>query len=106
MSRLVPHSCRHSASMPQTLRYSGLQDTGPNMRICGRHIVLLTLATLALAACGGGESAGAGGGNLPPVIQGTPATTLTAGTPYSFTPQAADPNGDAITFSATNVPAW
>ncbi len=76
------------------------------MRICGRHIVLLALATLALSACGGSGDAGAGGGNLPPVIQGTPATTLTAGTPYSFTPQAADPNGDPITFSATGVPAW
>lgn len=77
------------------------------MRICGRHIALLAVATLTLAACGGGSGeAGAGGGNLPPVIQGTPATTLTAGTPYSFTPQAADPNGDAITFSATNVPTW
>lgn len=77
------------------------------MRICGRHIVLLAMASLALAACGGGgEDAGAGGGNLPPVIQGTPATTLKAGTSYSFTPQAADPNGDAITFSITNKPAW
>jgi len=76
------------------------------MRICGRHIVLLALSTLALAACGGGEDAGAGGGNLPPVIQGTPPTKLTAGTAYSFTPQAADPNGDAMTFSATGVPSW
>jgi hypothetical protein len=76
------------------------------MRICGKHIVLLAIATLSLAACGGGGDAGAGGGNLPPVIQGTPATTLKAGTPYSFTPQAADPNGDPLTFTATNVPAW
>ena len=76
------------------------------MRIRGRHIVLLALSTLALAACGGGEDAGAGGGNLPPVIQGTPPTKLTAGTAYSFTPQAADPNGDAMTFSATGVPSW
>jgi hypothetical protein len=43
---------------------------------------------------------------LPPIIQGSPATTAVAGTQYSFSPQAADPDGDALTFSATGVPAW
>jgi hypothetical protein len=78
------------------------------MRICGSHIVLLALTTLTLAACGDDEefNGSNGGANLPPIIAGTPITTLSAGTAYSFTPTAADPDGDAITFRATNVPGW
>ncbi len=77
------------------------------MRNCGRHLVLVALASTILVACGGGESEGAGGmGNLPPIIQGTPVTTLSAGSAYSFVPSAADPDGDPLTFIATGVPAW
>jgi hypothetical protein len=79
------------------------------MRTSGIHIVLLAMLTLTLAACGGGEESAAnapGGNNLPPIIAGTPVTTLAAGSFYSFTPAAGDPDGDALTFSATNVPAW
>jgi len=76
------------------------------MRNCGRHIVLLAISTLALAACGDEEADGGGFANLPPVITGSPITTLSAGSSYSFTPTASDPNGDAITFRATNVPSW
>ena len=76
------------------------------MRNCGRHIVLLAITTLGLAACGDEKADGSGFANLPPVITGTPITTLSAGTPYSFTPTASDPNGDAIVFRATNVPSW
>ncbi len=79
------------------------------MRNCGKHIVLLAMMTLALAACGGGEESATGspgGSNLAPIIAGTPVTTLAAGSLYSFTPAAGDPDGDALTFSASNVPAW
>jgi hypothetical protein len=81
------------------------------MRNCGKHIVLLATMTLALSACGGGSEEGSlsgtpGSGNLAPIIAGTPVTTVSAGTPYSFTPTAGDPDGDTLTFSATNVPAW
>ena len=79
------------------------------MRNCGRHIVLLAMLTLTLAACGGGEESAAntpGGNNLPPIIAGTPVTTLAAGSFYSFTPTAGDPDGDLLTFNATNVPTW
>ncbi|MEO8019979.1 MAG: putative Ig domain-containing protein [Pseudomonadota bacterium] len=83
-----------------------------NMRICGKHIAILALSALTLAACGGGEEAlDAVGGradpsNLPPIVAGTPITSVAAGSLYSFTPTAADPEGDPLTFSATNVPAW
>jgi len=41
-----------------------------------------------------------------PTIAGTPATTVIAGTPYSFTPLATDPDGNALTFSIANAPPW
>jgi len=44
--------------------------------------------------------------NQPPVISGTPATSVTAGSAYSFTPSASDPDGDTLTFSASNLPTW
>jgi len=44
--------------------------------------------------------------NNAPTITGNPATTVIAGTPYSFTPAAADPNGNALTFSIVNAPSW
>ena len=79
------------------------------MRNCGKHFLLLALTTVVLAACGDGEgsvSGEPGGNNLPPIIAGSPVTTLAAGSFYSFTPTAGDPDGDALTFNATNVPSW
>ncbi len=42
----------------------------------------------------------------PPSITGTPATTVVVGAKYSFQPSASDTDGDALTFSIANVPAW
>jgi hypothetical protein len=44
--------------------------------------------------------------NNPPEISGTPAATVQAGQPYSFTPTARDADNDFLEFSATNLPAW
>jgi len=44
--------------------------------------------------------------NQPPTISGNPATSVAAATAYSFTPSASDPDGDNLTFSASNLPAW
>ena len=77
------------------------------MRICGRHIVFVAAISFALTGCGGtGSDEESGTTNLPPIIAGTPATTLSAGSFFSFTPTAADPDGDSLSFTATNVPAW
>jgi hypothetical protein len=46
------------------------------------------------------------GANRPPVISGTPPTSVTQGTAYSFQPTASDPDGNALTFSITNRPSW
>jgi hypothetical protein len=44
--------------------------------------------------------------NLSPTILGNPAIEVTAGQRYLFSPQAADPDGDVLTFSINNLPAW
>jgi large repetitive protein len=44
--------------------------------------------------------------NDAPVISGMPATSLDQDTPYLFTPTASDLDGDDLTFSMANQPAW
>ena len=44
--------------------------------------------------------------NRSPVISGTPGASATVGQPYSFTPTASDPDGQALTFSIANRPSW
>jgi hypothetical protein len=52
------------------------------------------------------SGSGGSGGNSPPVISGTPPTSVRTGAAYSFTPTASDPNGNALTFSIQNRPSW
>lgn len=88
----------------------------------------VTLSALALSACGGG---GDGGGstqspqstgtvtqsaptpapapaptNHAPSISGNAPTIVNAAMSYSFVPQASDPEGNPLTFSIQNKPAW
>jgi hypothetical protein len=42
----------------------------------------------------------------PPTISGTPATQVTAGQLYSFTPTASGPTGMTLSFSVQNLPSW
>ena len=44
--------------------------------------------------------------NSPPTISGTPRASVLAGQSYSFQPSASDINGDNLTFSISNRPAW
>lgn len=44
--------------------------------------------------------------NRAPTISGSPARSVVAGSAYAFTPRASDPNGDRLTFSISNRPAW
>jgi len=44
--------------------------------------------------------------NSAPKISGSPLTSITAGSAYSFTPTASDANGDPLTFSIANKPVW
>ncbi len=45
-------------------------------------------------------------GNASPTIGGAPAASVAVGNSYSFTPTAADADGDPLTFSIQNQPAW
>jgi hypothetical protein len=47
-----------------------------------------------------------GSGGDTPNISGTPPTSIVAGNEYAFTPSASDPEGSALTFAVTNLPAW
>ena len=52
---------------------------------------------------------GSGGGgtiNLPPTIAGTAAPSAPVGQHYAFTPTAADPNNDTLSFNVSGKPAW
>lgn len=44
--------------------------------------------------------------NDAPTISGTPMTSVTAGSPYSFQPIAMDVDGDNLSFSIANRPPW
>jgi hypothetical protein len=44
--------------------------------------------------------------NRAPTISGAPASSITTGQTYSFQPTASDPDGQTLTFSITNRPAW
>ena len=44
--------------------------------------------------------------NRAPTISGTPPTSVTAGTAYSFTPSAADPDNDTLGYTIANRPSW
>ncbi len=89
----------------------------------GRFVALAALSAL-LQACGGGPATTANAVADPPVgsspppasgsppvnhaptIAGTPGPQVQAGTAYTFTPQASDADGDTLTFSIANKPAW
>lgn len=73
---------------------------------------VIVAATLASGCGGGGGGKSAApsnpgnGGNGAPTIQGQPGSSVVAGQAYSFQPSASDPNGDTLTFSSANLPAW
>lgn len=71
------------------------------------------LMSLFLVACGGGGSgesvpAATAGTTVvnPPVISGAPATSVTQNVTYGFLPTANDADGDNLTFTIVNQPAW
>lgn len=49
---------------------------------------------------------GGGSANSAPSIEGTPNTSVTAGSAYNFQPGASDSDGDTLTFSILNKPGW
>jgi hypothetical protein len=81
-----------------------------------RHLLLVLVVSL-LGACSWGNEAAKTSASQPtgnsaptvnkaPVISGTPPTAVQVQVAYSFTPTASDPDGDALTFTIANKPAW
>jgi len=65
------------------------------------------LLSTALVSCGGGsDSHSPSTTNRPPTLTGTPSTTATVGSPYSFQPAGDDANGDTLTYSIVGKPSW
>lgn len=52
------------------------------------------------------QNTSSGSPNPPPVISGSPSTSITVGSSYWFQPAASDPNGNTLTFSILNKPSW
>ncbi len=91
-------------------------------RHLGNKVLCLSAlcAALLLAGCGGevnvqptaaaepgaGTPSGNGTSNSAPKISGVPATAAIAGTPYIFQPTTSDSDGDRLSFTVTNAPAW
>jgi Putative Ig domain len=61
---------------------------------CAAMLAAFSFATSAQAA------------NVGPTISGTPPTTATVGSPYTFTPNAYDADGDKLYFDVRNKPSW
>jgi hypothetical protein len=71
---------------------------------------LLTVLSVLLVACSGEKSYPTGetseNTNAAPTIGGTPATEITVGALYSFTPSADDADGDSLSFTIAHKPGW
>lgn len=65
-----------------------------------------SLTPFAITVSGGSTTTSSPPPNTPPTISGAPATSATAGAAYRFTPTAADTDGDPLSFSIQNQPAW
>lgn len=80
--------------------------------------ILVALAVLALTACSGEDNAASTtptaataqtptpSVNVAPTIAGSAPASVTAGQSYSFTPAANDANGNTLSFTVQNRPAW
>ena len=87
-------------------------------------LMLIALCAAALSGCGGGGDGSTpatgtaqppapvpptpppGSTNHAPTISGTPMASVNASAPYTFTPTAADADGDTLAFTIQNKPAW
>ncbi|MEE9581162.1 MAG: DUF6288 domain-containing protein [Nitrosomonadaceae bacterium] len=83
-------------------------QSGGDPRLCGSALFALRLSekehSLHLLGAGGGN--GEHWSNTPPVINGTPQTTVEADSNYSFTPTATDADDQTLMYSITNKPSW
>jgi hypothetical protein len=62
--------------------------------------------TVSGSSSGSSSSQSTGGGSAKLAIGGTPPTTATVGSAYSFQPTVSAPGGETVTFNVYNKPAW
>jgi hypothetical protein len=72
------------------------------------HSLVLPIVMVCVSACSSGssDSSAPDQGNRPPSISGSPPAYAMLDLIYSFTPGSADPDGDTLTYSVSNMPAW
>jgi hypothetical protein len=81
--------------------------TYSNIRISVRSSTgTASLPAFSLQVVPRGTSGGGSTSNRAPVVSGTPASSITAGSAYSFRPSGSDPEGRALTWSIANRPSW
>ena len=92
---------------PATGRLSGVPDASDVGTYGGIHISVsddsgasVALPVFAITVAVEGPV------NRAPTISGSGAAEVTAGSPYSFTPTAGDPDGDPLTFRIAGKPSW
>jgi hypothetical protein len=77
-----------------------------------RKLAVVCAIALVNSACFDGKSGTTSPDDSPPAanraptISGAPPTSLVVGQAYSFQPTASDPDGDTLSFSIQNRPAW
>ncbi len=113
--RALRYSIRNKPSWAQFSTYSGrLSGKAPragtwsNIRISvtdGRSRATLPAFSIT-ATTRGGTTPEPSPGNDAPTISGSPATSVSVGNSYAFTPTATDPNDDRLTFNISNRPSW
>lgn len=94
-----------SPNSGRLMGYPKSPGTWPNIVVRvtdGRNVVSLPAFTLVA----GTTSTPTGTTNRAPTISGTPSTTATVGTAYSFQPSAADADGNSLGFTIQNRPSW
>ncbi|HEU0224613.1 MAG TPA: putative Ig domain-containing protein [Steroidobacteraceae bacterium] len=75
--------------------------------LLGVCLAFSSIADAARPPCKGqGRKACPTTGNTAPTIEGTPPTSAREGQVYAFAPTASDGDGDPLTFSILNRPAW
>ena len=79
----------------------GVAGTYSNIRISVTDGNLTATLPAFSITVGGGATA-----NRAPTISGSPTTSVTTGTAYSFRPTGSDPDGDTLTYSISNRPSW
>ncbi len=80
-----------------------------NKKLFKRNLIILSLG-VALSACGGSDTKTTPDpdpvANSAPVISSTAVNTVEAGSAYSYTLVSTDSDGDALTLTASTLPAW